>query len=140
MQGVKVREVEDGDVDFIYSTWLRSYKYNSPITEAIRNDIFYPNHQEILEKILLNPETQTSLVVLEEDPRVILGYLVYTEPTIHFVYVKKPFRKEGVASLLFESLGLPKDIKGVQYSHLTWGSIELSKAGKWSGIYNPYLR
>ena len=140
IEGTAIREVKDGDVNLIYSTWLRSFLYNSPITESIRSDIYFPNHQKVLDRILVSPETKIKVLVLKEDDRVIVGYIVYQDPQVHFIYVKPAFRKEGVASELLEDMGLPRDLKDVQYSHMTWDSIKLKIAGKWKAIYNPYFK
>lgn len=97
--------MEEADKNFILASWLNNARY-SRMTSRIPSDIYFKWHQRVIERIWDRAGSITSIAALKEDPSIILGYLCYeelvTEPVIHFCYVKKPFRKEGIARSLFK--------------------------------------
>lgn len=139
---VAYRKADPGDVHFIFSTWLRSYKYDSPATGAIRQDIYYENHQLVLEKLLSKPTTEMVVCCEEADPSFILGYIVFEKlksPILHFLYVKKNWREENVVrDGLFNEAGLPVDLEGCEFTHYVNWITEARHAGHMKGLYNPY--
>jgi GNAT superfamily N-acetyltransferase len=76
----------------------------------------------------------------ESDPDVIVGYVIFTNDCLHYIYVKKSFRGMGVGTDLIKSCTFEPDESGRRYvtaSHLTQeGVAMLNRLFLWS--YNPY--
>lgn len=115
MEGIQIRPVEEGDINFIYATWLRALYYGgSPFYKAIDKKAFFYNYEGVIARILLKTAVKASVACLQDEPGVILGYAV-TEPDkalAHFVFVKDAWRKQSIAKLL-----IPGELKVC--THLT---------------------
>lgn len=119
------------DLSFVYATWLRSYRHSSAFAKKITDRVFYLAHHAAIERILARGAT-VLVCTPADSPEVILGYAVTEGTTLHFVYVKKPFRRLGIASGLLAGEG-PS-----MFSHWTddWDRIR----DLWPHAeYNPYL-
>ena len=130
-----VRRAVPDDLGFIFSTWLKHYKQHSDLTKHITNSVFYVKYHKIIEKLLAK-----SLVVVAHPPgrpEVILGYAaleMLTPPVVHWVYVKGPWRRFGIARLLLEGL----DVAHCSFTHWT-RDIESFRERWPTAVYDPYL-
>lgn len=125
------RKGEPQDVNFIFATWLKSYKHSSAFASRIPDKLFFKGHHAVLERLL--PRCEVLITTLAGEPNTIIGYAVLEPSVIHFVYVKKPFRQMGVASGLLAHI----DPNACIYTHETqmWRHLLL----KWPNAqYNPY--
>lgn len=73
--------------------------------------------------------SQVKVACLEEEPDVVLGYAVYEGETLHWVFVKKAWRKLEIASKL-----VPKKISRI--THITKLGKSL-KDKEW--VFDPFL-
>ncbi len=131
-----IRKAKAGDIEFIYATWLRSYKHDSPLTKYTKRELFFDQHQKILDTILSNDGVQTCIACDPEDEDLIFGYITFEPKIIHFIYVKYAFRKRGIATKLLEQI---LNIEQCEASHLTYSLLDLWTAGKIKIEFNPYL-
>jgi GNAT superfamily N-acetyltransferase len=139
---IVVRSANANDRSFMLATWLQNYRRESYFAARIKDSIFYANHHEIADKLLAQ---ETALVACpDDDSDTILGYIVVEPKVLHWVYVKKAFRKMGIATRLLEASGLPANLHDVQVTHPTklWFTTKQHGPGfeeKYPGaIYNPY--
>jgi GNAT superfamily N-acetyltransferase len=135
---VIARSFQEDDLNFILASWLNCYRFNSPITSRIRSSIYYKEHQEkIIDRLLKKASVGIHIAQLDDDPVTILGYIIVEKPFIHFVYVKKSCRGEGIAKFLLKSAGF--DIaQPLEFSHYTY-EID-SIRNKYPNLYfNPYI-
>lgn len=102
MELVAIRLKESKDEPFIYNSWLQSNKSRHP---NIPSSDYYSLYKKIIADVLYK-----SIVVIAcdpQDPEFIYGYAVIRPiddvKIIHYVYVKKPFRRFGVAKKMLES-------------------------------------
>lgn len=109
---VTTRPATPGDVSFIFSTWLKGLKFGNSWYRLIDDKTYYHVYHQVVESILSNPATQVKIACLQDAPDVILGYSVYIGDKLHWVHVKKAWRKIGIAKDL-----VPGNITTV--SHLT---------------------
>ncbi len=137
-----IRGPSKEDLPFIYTTWLRNYRYSSTgFTQPIDKEIYYAYHNLIIGGIL-NRDSRILLCVDKQDAKVIYGYLVYEylpnlKPVYHYGYVKKAFRGLGIfRSLLAES---KFNLMSSEYTHQTEDFKRMVDKGKWECKYNPYL-
>lgn len=120
------------DVNCIYATWLRCYKHSSAFARRIPDRVFYEQHHAVVGRLLARAEVL--VVTPRGEPGVILGYSVTEPSVIHFVYVKKPFRRMGIATALLVHL----DPNACVFTHWTEGWDFLHR--KWPNAqYNPYM-
>ncbi len=130
-----IRDVLPSDIPFIYSSWLKSFRFGSQLAKPIRSSIFYENYREVLDCLL--SKSQIKVACLNDEPSVILGYLVYerTIAIVHYVFVKEAFRELGIAHNLLLQSELPTDLT---YSHMTTMITKyLTNKSNW--IYNPFV-
>lgn len=129
----QLRSGRSEDWPFIFATWLRCYRYSSAFAQHIQEPIFFRYHHAAIQRIL-ERGAEVRIAHLADDPSVILGYLVTEPGVVHFAYVKKAFRRHGIASDLFHDL----DVNSHVFTHWTRDWNHMLK--RWpEATYNPYL-
>ncbi len=93
------------DEAFIYATWRNSKFYGTPDLKKAKNpkEVFRQLTSDIRGTLKY---AEVQIACLEEDPKTIIGYVVFTETHLDWIYVKDTFRKAGIATML-----MPKNIK-----------------------------
>lgn len=134
----EVREARlSDDLNFLFSTWLLCYKHESYFAKRIRNRVYFPHHQAIINHIIRRPGVKTLLIHVRGEPNVYLGYLV-AEPesqVIHFAFIKREFQRMGLFRKLVQAAGL--NLERCQFTHWTFDVDSLIE--KFPGLtYNPY--
>lgn len=136
-QQIEIRDVTKEDINFILATWLRSYRHASQFAKKISNAIYYKWHHKVIERII---DRGGEILVAHPlgEPDVILGYLCTELQTdnkrvVHYCYVKKTFRKMGVAKSLLEA----NILEGAFFTHYTTDCDWITK--KYKITYDPYL-
>lgn len=127
-------------IPFVYNSWLRSYRHGSSFAKPIESRLFYDRHHQIISRILDRPSTKVFVASPKEDPETFIGYLVveegYGPAIVHFCYVKRPFRRLGVAKALCGAAGL--NLNQCVYTHRTYDLESLES--RYPGLsYDPYL-
>ena len=130
MQLVELRSVRKQDIPFILATWLRGLRFGNNWYKLIHKHVYFTVYHAVIEQILEKPQTTVTIACLKDDPDVILGFVVYENARLHWVYVKQAWRKIGIAKSL-----VPDTITVV--SHLT----EVGKALmlKKNLAFNPFF-
>lgn len=135
---VKIRDGDVKDEAFIFNSWLRSYK-TSQDAKGVPDEMYYKGQHKVIEDTIAVSNTAVSYHA--EDPDHILGYIVYEydEPStciIHWVFVKKPFRENGIARKLWDHA---TDGAGlIIHTHNSYQSVKIKDKVK--SDYNPYLK
>lgn len=126
----EIRDFKPEDKSFVMATFLRGLYFGDSWFSLIPKDIFMSNYKLIAEAILA--KHQVKVACLCEDKDVILGYSILSGDfkTIHWVFVKSAFRKQGIARAL-----LPKYPTTV--SHLTLVGKNLLPKFK-DCVFNPF--
>lgn len=129
---------DESDMNFVLSTWLRSYydalKWYSSGSIRVpypKDDVFFQGHQAKIKGLLLSPGTQCVICVAPDDENQIIGWVVYDKDCLHYMYVKHVFRRLKIGAKLREEAnqGTLKT-----YSHHT----KFSKHINQGLIYDPY--
>lgn len=120
------------DEAFVMATFLRGLYYGDSWFSYVPKDIFMNNYKKIAAAIISRSTNTVKIACLKEDPSVILGYSILSADyeTVHFVFVKKAWRKQGIASGL-----VPKTAKAV--THLTHLGRQLMPKLK-DSVFNPF--
>lgn len=129
---MKIRSMLDSDVNFILSTWLKSY-YEELKRHGLKgviypkDDIFFQGHQERIKELLKT--ASCDICTAPDDDHQIIGWIVYDKDSIHYAYVKQVFRKMGVAKAL-----ISRALTARSYSHHTKYTRHINKGL----VYDPY--
>jgi hypothetical protein len=112
---VVYRLAEEGDLGFVFDSWLRSYKADKiphkkgrelrKFFEVMRTRIAGLLERSIV-MVCCNPDEQAQ----------IFGWAACEKDTCHYVYVKRAYRKMGIAGMLV----LPR----TQFTHVTKLALE----------------
>lgn len=127
---MNIRPMLDTDLNFVLSTWLKSYyeeqkRNGSKGVIYPKDDVFFQGHQAKIKEILKTAEC--SIATAPDDDSQILGWACFEKGIVHYIYVKQVFRKLGVAKRL-----MPAQVNS--YSHHTRYSRYLN-----NGLtYDPY--
>ena len=128
---VAIRQPTPIDVNFIYATWLRSYRYGSAFGRSIQNSVFFPSYNRRIDRILLN--STTLIACLDEDPKVIVGYLIHDDEAIHYAFTKEVFRELGIFKKLLAAMPKPLSV----CTHETFIAEPIIQ--KYNIVYNPFI-
>lgn len=93
-----VRDMEEGDKNLIYSSWLKGLRHGNDWFTLIDSKSYYKTYHDIVEALL--SEATVKIAHLKSDKDVILGYSVSSEKTLHWVFVKSLYRGKGVGKTL----------------------------------------
>lgn len=128
-----------GDKDFIYSSWIKSYK-NSSFARAVPSPLYEMGQRHRIKKILENEKTNILIACDPTTPELIFGYIIFDDITLHYLYVKSKYRQMGIATALCYDI-LPKE--KIIYTHKCseiWLEKKIREVDYASRlIYNPYL-
>lgn len=133
---VALRALRDDDLPFVYKTWLDHYRQCSPTTRHIASDVFYPEQHALIERLLKSCVTVVATPADDDSGQTILGYAVgeRDSATLHWVYVKGPYRRFGVMGQMLSGA----DLNTFTLTHWTNDCVWL--AARYPGLrYNPYL-
>lgn len=129
-----LRPVRETDKHYILATWSKGILPLPPFKWMTSN--VWNRHHDRMEVLV---SSDTVLVACNpNDIDHIIGYVVANIPAgfIHWLYVKKRFRNNGIGTDLLEAV-LPKGIKsGFVFTHM---SKELPSAVSEHGVYDPYM-
>jgi hypothetical protein len=145
------RAATPDDEPFIFSTWLRSHKENGdwphrlPIPRCIHpqrcaccrfsSRRYFDEHKHVVMDLVKH--AQTIVAVNPARPAQILGFVTF-EPGgfLHWVDVKKVYRRNGMASNLMAAAGFRFTDK-VVCSHWSIGADNLT--AKFPLLYDPFI-
>lgn len=116
----------------IYKDFLKTLRYGNDWYKEIFADAYYNTYQKVIFSLLNRPSTVIKLAVLTEDYDTCLGWSMTEGQTIHYVHVKRDFRKQGIGGEL-----IPKNVEAV--THLTKIGKSIWKKSYRDAIFNPFF-
>jgi len=134
---IRLRPANEEDIPFIFSAWLKSFR-TSLFARNLTNSVYFTEHHKVIEKIVKN--AHVIVACNDADPSQIYGWICAQEVDgifcLHYIYVKHPFRKMGLAKMLINAFEHGKDCAGI-YTHHT--RVFEILAIKLNLIYHPYI-
>lgn len=117
---VVLRPGTPADLDYVYSTWLRSYLQHGATLSWARNGgpaakARYYRGQQALVARLLGDGAQLLVAGLPADETTVLGWACYSGTvggSLHYVYTRQALRRAGVARTLLRA------VAPAEYTHL----------------------
>lgn len=138
---VLFRPHKESDINFIFATLLKSYRFCNPIAKAQPSHSYYRSGSDELHD-MLNCDVKIMIACDSEDQDLIVSFLIYRlnddEQVIHYVYTKAAFRSAGIAKDLCKASGLNIS-KRTYYSRWTLDVMRLALEDKYNLRYNPYF-
>lgn len=110
MSDLILRDQTEADEPFIFSSWLKSFRLN----DRRPGPRYYREQHNTIERLL--KESSVKVACLAATPHIIIGWSAINGQACHYVYVKSPFRRMGIARTLLASID---PTKTVTYSHKT---------------------
>lgn len=101
---IAYRPAEITDLSLIYSTWTKSLYfalYKEQEVDPVHT--YYPNATRAIQSIL--ERSNVAVACLEDQPDVVLGYCVFEGFVLRWIYMKKVWRKQGIAKKLIAYSG-----------------------------------
>lgn len=134
---IAFRDVAEGDVPFIFSSWLQSYR-DSEEVRNIGNDAYFGGHHKVIAELAQRPEAKCFVACASDFPAQIFGWAYGesgAETVLHYVYVKQQYRRMGIARGLLQKIHQQRD-GGILCTHRTH-IFDLMKK-KYSLRLDPY--
>lgn len=129
----EIRDFQEDDTNFILATFLRGLYYGDFFWHEIPKDIFMANYKRVAENMIGSAKVTIKVACLKDDKSVILGYSILSADftTIHWVFVKKSWRNQGIARSILPQL--PTTV-----THLTATGKSLLDKFQTKPIFNPF--
>lgn len=117
--------------NMIYSDFLKSLRFGNEWYRLIDSDRYYRVYHKIIDQLLERTDSQVHLALLADEPDVCLGWSLFENQKLHYVFVKGPYRKQGIGSSL-----IPKLFNEVTHLTKIGQAIRLSKFN--DVIFDPF--
>jgi len=112
-----IRESWPGDLSFIYSSWLQSFRKDSFMSKVCSSHLYYKYYCQVIDAILSKDETKIAVAAHSwQEPEVIFAYLVYDSDSMHYAFTKEPFRRLNMMKSLYEAAASPRVFTHVTHS------------------------
>ena len=96
---IEIREPAPGDINFLLSTMLKGLYFGSRFYAPIDQECFFSAYEPFIKQLML--KSTIKVACLADDKDVILGYSIFRSECVSFVFVKKSYRKLGLARMLY---------------------------------------
>jgi GNAT superfamily N-acetyltransferase len=127
---VIVRSGKPIDHDYIGHTWVRNDSHTARSKECRR--CYFYEQPRLIDLILGRTTSIVKVAHLEDDEDAIMGFAVAEPGVLHYLYVRKEVRRQGIARKLMSYVGLGDN---AEYTHKpSFFGMKIKET--W--IYNPY--
>jgi hypothetical protein len=145
-----IRDAVSEDRNFVIHSFLESLYYGNKAEPKctrcgekqhtvnwitrIPMKIFYDNYKIMAQSLFDSVKNKVKIACLPDDPNVIIGYSIVSQDlsTLHYVYVKKVWRRRGIAKSLCA-------LTPLQVSHLTNQGEKLLTKFSTEVLFNPFV-
>lgn len=100
----------EGDMPFIFDTWVESFRL-AHAAGPIPMDMYRNIYREVIKRVLQFPGVLCTVAFNAEIPSQTIGYVVaggWAPMTVHYLFVKHWFRRNGLARELMKQVGLER--------------------------------
>lgn len=101
IDSVVVRDPTDADMPCVLSNWLRSLRHGCSDARRIRSSLYFDVQRSRIARMLASG-ARLSVAAYEPGPELIMGWACGETGVLHYVYVKKRYRGNGIARMLVE--------------------------------------
>lgn len=129
---IKLRSGTLDDINLVFSSWLDGLRFGNWVYGLIDKAVYYQTQHKVIEYLLARPTVSVRVACLADAPDVIIGYSVFENNKLHWIYVKKKWRGIGVARDL-----MPYNIDTV--TNITNVGLVIMRAKLPHVRFNPFL-
>lgn len=102
--------------NLIIAPFLNSLRYGNDLYKLIDKDAYYSSYTKYIEILMRRPDCLVTIALLNDNTA--LGWCMHERKTIHYVWVKKEVRRQGIGRSL-----MPKEFDTI--SHITNKGINI---------------
>ena len=110
-----IRAGRESDRPFVESSWKHSASHSA--LEAARKPGFHAAIAERCRRICARPHTQVRIACIPGDEDAILGWAIVELAVVHYTYVRRDARRQGIARALLVDLIDPSTTPVVVYTN-----------------------
>lgn len=96
-QLIQIRPGMQSDHGYIVRTWIESLRHGNDLYREIPEHILFENYRTLIGQIILKPGIEIKIACLREEPGLIIGFSISHGNVLHYVYVREPWRRIGIA-------------------------------------------
>lgn len=104
-----IRPARESDLGLVYGAWRESF-YDSNDAGPLPADLYRAAYRETITRILALPDTIVQVAQSPRDESLLYGFIAYEYAapfsTLFYIYVKQPYRQNGIATALMTAAGL----------------------------------
>ncbi len=130
-----IRPMHPSERNLVVQSWLRS-SARSKFAALMPKLQYEAEEHALIEDMLANPANIVLVAELAEVPGEVHGWLAHDETAVHYVYVKQLYRRQGIASRLFDAAVESTALGFNTCSHTTRSSALVPWLA--SLVYNPF--
>jgi hypothetical protein len=135
--GARIRPIEPEDVAFVICSWLEGYWDDGPFELVMPKSQWWRRWHVVIENILADERCKTLIACNPENEEQLYGFVSARPPDIlHWVYVKQPYRGNGIAKELELDAGLRLPFR---LSHWSSGADRMSHHEGDAFYYDPRI-
>lgn len=102
---IVIREVRAEDHHFILATWLKGNYFGNPYFRLMPQELYFEEYARYLTECVLSPlhpegRAEIQIACDERNPSWVVGFSVSRSNTLYWIYVKRDYRRRGIARLL----------------------------------------
>lgn len=132
----KIRPRRNTDDPLIYGTWLQGYYEKGLWPKGMEWLAFRAAHRLVVDRLLARGTTLVACAPDFEDQ--IFGYVCFEAGVLHWIFVKGPFKRNGIGNSLMAAAGFTRT-GPFTFSHLSNSDLAHGLRKKWQlGKYDPY--
>lgn len=102
--------------NLVLAPFLNSLRYGNDLFKLIDKDAYYASYTKYIETLLQRPDCLIKFAMLSDDT--VLGWCLFQDKTVHYVWVKEHQRRQGIAGSL-----VPKNFEVI--THITNKAINI---------------
>lgn len=106
---VVIRPARETDNSLIFDAWLDSFR-GAHAAGPFPMHMYRAVYTQTIEELLARPNVRVLIACDENDDDQDVGFLIHElrqPPVVHYIYVKSPWRKKRVASMLMAAAQIP---------------------------------
>lgn len=147
-------DLSDGSVSaLVYSSWIKAQRAANDRLWAewrarkagdppLSNGVLCAGLHNSIERMLVRPGSSVVGATLNDDPGVVLGFAACEScesgPVLHWVSVKEPFRRYGVARAMLEFGGMLRGDEPLRISARTQSWASFAKHCGIRTVFDPF--
>jgi GNAT superfamily N-acetyltransferase len=121
-------------LNWVLNSWLQSNRDNGmSFGHGAQFDVYWTMHERLAKRLARGGEVL--LATMPDAPDVFVGWACFDAGALHYLYVKKNFRRGGVATKLLEAIGPRSVITHAPAPQREWARQWLLRRGC---VCSPY--